>query len=313
MVCAPGIRTDTVDKYIIGLGSSNPGLHPYEIMLNHLDMLKRLPPDEHPVPQKVRFTKINGINFLQAKQDFRQSLAKAKTTIYICIDSFEDFFFDTLTDSASIGGLLRCLGAFTAEVGPVVLRCCIPAEQYFAYLKASSNPIKDFQGQILLHWDSGDLFKICAERYQTFSDFMAKIGVSVHYKQWMSVADSAPLSSGARSCRPMFIREQVFLNRLYHIYYDIPTTASSLDIDTERNFVSRIRSDGRLADISSERIVQGVRSAESLLAAQIIQAYSQPSRTKEQISEALRFLVSNLNTHFTWSISTNYSMAKRRE
>ncbi len=70
--------------------------------------------------------------------------------------------------SLAISGLLKCQGSFRNPGGRNELRCCLPAELYYRFSELSSNPNKDFQNKIILHWRSEELIKLSAYRYSQY-------------------------------------------------------------------------------------------------------------------------------------------------
>lgn len=85
----------------------------------------------------------------------------------IIIDSLEDYLLIDSRKQRIMSGLLKCVGEFGDRVRHI--RLCIPGELYFDVLQCSSNPLKDFTRNLLLHWLPLEIFGIIAWRYMLYS------------------------------------------------------------------------------------------------------------------------------------------------
>jgi hypothetical protein len=108
------------------------------------------------------------MNFLKAKETALNIMKKRNIKAVVLMDSIENYPIEIENFSHAISGLLKCLGAFHVPGFPNEVRCCLPAELYHRFLDISSNPIKDFQNHLTLHWHAGELIKVAANRLKLY-------------------------------------------------------------------------------------------------------------------------------------------------
>lgn len=101
-------------------------------------------------------------------------LEKVSSKALILFDSFERLDVTQAHDRLALSGLLMSLGRMSGERGAFDGKCCIPAEMFHRLTDVSSNVIKDFERQILLHWSNIEILRLCAKRFQTF--------IRIHYR-----------------------------------------------------------------------------------------------------------------------------------
>jgi len=107
-------------------------------------------------------------NLERIKSIVRQILKDADVEAYVLLDSLEEYRLETDRMGLAISGLLRASGRFNQLRRFPEIRVCIPAEMYHKFRSFSSNSIKDFRSQLVLHWHAGELLSLIAHRYRLF-------------------------------------------------------------------------------------------------------------------------------------------------
>lgn len=273
---------------------------PYEVITTMLNSIKSFPPDDWPIPEKIAYKKIANYSFLQAKQIAINKLKQENRQIYLLMDSLENFQLVIPSYSTALSGLLRCLGEFNVRRGdPVILRCCLPAEQYFEYTKLSTNPLKDFRSGLLLHWNAGELIHMCAIRYSRFlkeyhPDFFEKKVQELSFdkrehlqKFWNMIFPYPVLNRLNNEEKPMayILRHTQLLPRHFIVYLNEVISRS-------------IKLDHKAYDINSGHINSGVFHVESTVRDQVLEAYR---TTILSPREACERTLKELKTIFNWS------------
>jgi energy-coupling factor transporter ATP-binding protein EcfA2 len=273
---------------------------PYEIISRMLVTIKSFPPVDWPLPEKIAYKQIGNLSFLKAKEIAAARLAREKTTIYLLLDSLEDFKLDIPSYGTALAGLLRCLGEFNEpRIKSVVLRCCLPAERYFDYMKLSTNPLKDFRSTMLLHWSAGELIHLSAVRYSKF--------LKEYYPDFYN-----------REIRDLILTDRQHLEKFWNLIFPDPVR-SRLNVDENpiayimrhtqllpRHFIffmneiisDSLKQENKAYGIDSSRIRTGIRKAEPYIYEQIIEAYTTPL---QQPKQACDHVLKELNSTFTWS------------
>jgi hypothetical protein len=118
------------------------------------------------------------VSFNDAKQASIFWLKRRGKTAIVLLDSFEMLDVASEVGRLAISGLLRSVSRFHDPNTPVEIRCCIPAEAYFYITSLSSNVLKDFSRQMILHWSAIELMQIAAQRYSAF--------ITIHYPSLIS-------------------------------------------------------------------------------------------------------------------------------
>ncbi len=292
------IRDELLHDYLDGFSILEFDGLPYEIIDRQIAVLKEFPPSARPVAQKVRYTKVNGITFMEAKNRAIQLFHKNNINAFVLIDSLEDYALHKFENSMALSGLLKFLGDATAERTPCIIRCCIPAEKYHLLMSISSNPIKDFQGHILLHWDAGDLVKICAKRYAAYLKYYEPD----FFDKEISYLDLEKRKNAFRFWDKFFPLEIINRNKISEkpVAYILRHTQL-----LPRHFIlimtqilrRSIKIDKSPFKVSERHIVDGVFEAENEIRAQILEAYQAPIHIA---SDACKQFLPELKTHFTW-------------
>lgn len=162
-------RTKKIQAYLSGLGVKTR-LSPYGVMKTVLHVLSERGGSK-PSAVLAEITEelaFNDVTFAEARDQALDWLEENGVRAVILMDSLENFQLDDQTMCYAISGLLKCQGTFRSPGSQCVLRCCLPVELYHRFLDLSSNPNKDFQHQLLLHWHAGELIKLAARRYMTY-------------------------------------------------------------------------------------------------------------------------------------------------
>lgn len=274
---------------------------PYELIETMLSKIKSFPPPDWPIPEKIAYKKIGSISFLQAKQIAVDRLTRENVRIYLLMDALEDFKLDIPTSAAAVAGLLRCLGEFNERrAGPVLLRCCMPAERYFDYTRLSTNPLKDFRNGLLLHWRAGELIQLSAVRYARFLEEY----FPTFFRDHISSLD---------------LRKRDHLKRFWNLIFPNPVTSRLGSEETPMGYILRhtqllprhfirylnaiisrsLKEDKAAYGISSNRIRGGVFDTEKEIMEQILEAYTTP--TTQEPRKACEATLKELKTTFTWS------------
>ena len=289
---------ENIGNYLEGFGIKDFKGSPYELIDRQIDAIKKFPPTARPVPQKVRYTKVNGITFLEARECAVELLRKKKQMAYVLMNSLESYVLHKNENSAALAGLLRCVGKITSERIPLIFRCCIPAEKYFDLLKLSQNPIKDFQGSILLHWDAGDLIKLSARRYAAYLECYEP----EFFRKHVSNLDLEDRKAAFKFWDRIFpseienrngIREHPIAYILRHTQL-LPRHLLLILTEILRR---SIKIDRKPTGIDARHIIDGVFEAEGKIKDQILEAYRTPL---EHAEAACDQLLRELPTHFTW-------------
>lgn len=84
--------------------------------------------------------------------------------VLILMDTMERYRLEQDAANDALGGLIRYLGVLAENEWLLDVRFCLPAELYETFRRASSNVTKDFSTQAVLHWTSGELWRIAAHR-----------------------------------------------------------------------------------------------------------------------------------------------------
>jgi len=272
---------------------------PYEVITKMISSIKKFPPTDWPLPEKIEYKKIGDISFLQAKKIATDRLKKEKDRVYLLLDSLEDFKLEIPSFGTAVAGLLRCIGEFNdAPSGSVILRCCLPAERYFDYIQLSTNPLKDFRNELLLHWSAGELIHLSAFRYSRFlkeyhPDFFKREIDKLDLTQrsdlekfWHIIFPNLVTNRLGQKEKPIaYILRHTQLLPRHFIFLLNEIISRSLKVNE------------RAWGIDSAHVRSGVFEAEELIFEQIMDAYSGVERN---IRQACTETLKELNTTFEW-------------
>ena len=160
---------NAIKQYVSSVGLKKI-MSPYNVMRAIIKILKERGGD-NPLSMISEFLDeimFNGITFTEARTAAIEFLERNNMRAIILIDALEDFQLDNETMCHAVAGLLRCQGSFHFPGSPCELRCCIPSELYHNLIYLSSNPNKDFQHRVLIHWHASELIQLAAHRYSCF-------------------------------------------------------------------------------------------------------------------------------------------------
>jgi hypothetical protein len=156
----------TTRKYVNALGLSE-AKNSYSIMRKVIDSLKVFAEgqEDNSLSENIQKMTFHGVTFKDAQNSAIAFMRESSVRSMILFDSLEDFRLDNETMPHAISGLLKCQGSFSAGANRCTLISCLPAELYFPFLNLSSNPSKDFQHEVTLHWHAKELLRLSAERH----------------------------------------------------------------------------------------------------------------------------------------------------
>jgi len=143
---------------------------PYAFIERLVDLLKKHGEAENIGAISAFFgeTEFNGCTYDQVRSAAIDFIERNDMRAIVLLDALEDFRLDDRTMCHAISGLLRCQGSFRFPGSPCELRCCIPSELYHRLMELSSNPNKDFQHRVIVHWHASELVPLAAARYMAF-------------------------------------------------------------------------------------------------------------------------------------------------
>ena len=110
----------------------------------------------------------NDVSFVEAKDAAERLLKNNKVRAVVLMDSMEDFPLEQHNVARALAGLLKTIGQFSDNSGLAEIRFCVPAEMWHSFYELSSNPLKDFEHHVTIHWHAGELIRICANRLATY-------------------------------------------------------------------------------------------------------------------------------------------------
>jgi hypothetical protein len=84
--------------------------------------------------------------------------------VLVLMDTMEKYRLEQDAVNDALSGLMRYLGVLAEKEWLLDVRFCLPAELYETFRLASSNVPKDFSTQAVMHWTSGELWRVAAHR-----------------------------------------------------------------------------------------------------------------------------------------------------
>ena len=105
---------------------------------------------------------------LRARKQKTRGAGTTGSPVLVLMDTLESYRLGTDLIEAAIAGLLRYLGQQAQNRGLMDIRFCLPAEIYEEFHRASTNAMKDFSSQTVLHWHPGDLLAVAAHRLSLY-------------------------------------------------------------------------------------------------------------------------------------------------
>lgn len=267
-----------VEGQKIDLQESNPYKTAYQALISLVEQFKALNETTKSFGffSQVEQLTSDSITYAKAKE-IAINLLKAKTQRgIILLDSFENLDVTHEESKLTLSGLLRSVSRFHDEHIPVDIRCCIPAEAYFYVTEISSNILKDFERQTILHWSAMEILQLSAKRYAEFirlhhqqayselvepHDFKSRTDTLAFWSRLLP--DTVPNSNAT-------IREETVPYLLRHTQL-LPRHVILL---LNRCFSNHFSRGGKVTDQIDDRLVTTVvRNTEGQIADQIISAY----------------------------------------
>jgi hypothetical protein len=262
----------------VDLQESNPYKTAYQALISLVEQFQTLTATKRSFGffSQVEQFDSDSIPYSKAKEA-AINLIKAKTQKgIILLDSFEHLDVTNEESKLTLSGLLRSVSRFHDERIPVDIRCCIPAEAYFYVTDISSNILKDFERQTVLHWTAMEILQLCAKRYAEYvmlhhqhayselvepHDLQSRTGTLAFWSRLLP--DSVPNTSGK-------MKEATVPYLLRHTQL-LPRHAILL---LNRCFANHFSRGGKVTDQIDEMLVTTVvRNTEAQIADQIITAY----------------------------------------
>jgi hypothetical protein len=117
---------------------------------------------------RFEFVLSTTVSYSDAKTSAKHIFLSDNRKSIILLDSFENLNITQEESSLTLSGLLRAVSRFHDEKIPIEVRCCIPGEAYTYITKLSSNILKDFERQTILHWTAMEILQLCAKRFSVF-------------------------------------------------------------------------------------------------------------------------------------------------
>lgn len=308
----PELRADElIGQYLEGFGLRNFSGAPYEIIDHQIKRMKQFPPSDRPVPQKIRYIKLNGVGFSEAKERANDLLRENRKYVFVLMDSLENYVLHKFQNTMALSGLLRCVGILTGERSQCIFRCCIPAEKYHTLLDLSENPLKDFQGSLLLHWDAGELVQLAAKRYAEYIRYYDP----ELYRSSVSFIDLNSRRGAFEFWKLIFPREipnrnNIHENAIAYILRHTQLLPRHFLFILTRILERSIKHHKQISGVDGQHIVDGIFDAENEIMKQILEAYRATVPAGE---EACKQVLPGLPTLFSWDDFSNVVKRRRDE
>ncbi len=198
-----------------------------------------------------------------------------RSPVLVLMDTLEEYRQELSEASHAVSGLLYYLGRQAENRGLVDVRFCLPVEFYTEWFDLSSNPMKDFSTQTVLHWHAGDLLRVIAHRASLY----LQIADRLRYESVMTNFDINSRGGASAFCRSLLPFRLPNLNSVeeptiaYILRHTQLLPRHVIDI-FNRCLASGIdRTTGSLGPISENNIVRAVRECEQRICSDIVSAY----------------------------------------
>jgi hypothetical protein len=140
-----------------------------------LAVRKRAAEDFATVSSLLDETELNGVPLWVARQSFGAAARAIDWRPVVSMDSLDQYpmYYQggstSTPEAVALQGLFRAASATgRSDTAPYRVRVSFPAELWHYYLDLSSNPLKDFENCLLLHWNSKELIHIAATRLRRY-------------------------------------------------------------------------------------------------------------------------------------------------
>ncbi len=238
-------------------------------------------------------TELNGVPLWAARQSLVEAASKEHCMGIVSLDSLDQYtgiFYKGGILASNAALALQALFRAAAQSGRATdsiyrVRVSFPAELWNSYSTLSSNPLKDFDNSVLLHWDSKELIHVAALRLLKFLEVFrpadyAKLNLvnsNTHKYRWAQelLSNYLPrtMTNGIGTKEPTIsylLRHTQLLPR--HFIHILNRTFSDYE------YV-----DGQFID--EKRVRSAVSEAELLIADAIIDAFKIPHPELENVCQ----------------------------
>jgi len=253
--------------------------------------------------------------FQKAKNDILDYLFRNNTSVFVLFDSMEKYPISNPTFGASMSGFLRAINRIDRSHNSIRIVFALPEELLPFFHGSSENLLKDFEKAFVLRWKPRDLLRIIAHRYRLFLsihersfyeelklnevNFHEGKGLSNFYRQFFSSNITNNLGIEESSIAYL-IRHTQLLPRHFIMAFNHIARSSYKELQNWRKF-------------SPNAIVDGVRSAEELIAEEILKPYN---AIYNNITKNLNSVMGDLPPIFSYGdlhrrinrIKSNYQM-----
>ena len=240
-----------------------------------------------------------GITIEDAKVAAQAWIRKTGRRAIVLFDSIESMDISDTHNKLVISGLLKAVGSFQSLNKTAQFRCCVPAETYFTLLDLSSNVLKDFRSNHILHWHASELLRICAKRYSAFLNIRAKDSINEYVKPFNGFAKRSDVlrfwekilpdtvhntkGDSRENTIPYINRHTQLLPRHFLLIFNrIISTSIQLNKTTQP------------CKIEEDVVKKCVADTESLIVDQVLESYR---RTWPDATDSLKAVLPELNTN----------------
>ena len=255
---------------------------------------QQAPSDFDSVDLMLDNTTVNGVALWEAREDLLRAARRNGCQAMISMDSvdqYSSFLYSggsvMTRDAFSVQSLWQAASETRrrTDLGYGV-RVSFPAELWFHYSKLSTNPLKDFDNSMLLHWSGSEIIRLAAGRLEKFlSIWYPKLvegrsnsGVPLSPNRYaayvLGLYLPATVTNGGGSTEPTIsylLRHTQLLPR--HAILLLNT------IFKDHDFAS--------GQVTNRTIVEAVKIAESIIADGVIDAYDVPHPDLKDVLETL--------------------------
>jgi len=219
--------------------------------------------------------RVSSAEYSELVRGLNEYLKDSDERAVIVMDSLDDFQLENFEVQRALQGLLKCIGRSNRPRARLDIRFCLPAELFHKFRRISSNPNKDFQRELTLHWIAPELRILVAHRillyYQLFEP-----------EQYEALGDvDATRRSGARTIWSTVFppvvrgkncdRDESALSYIFRHTQLLPRHVLILLNSIAQ--ASRRRDGNGSLHFDAESVVQGVRNVEHNVVAEIFTAY----------------------------------------
>jgi hypothetical protein len=203
------------------------------------------------------------------------SRRRGPAPVLVLMDTLEKYQ-DIVNATYAVNGLLNFLGSRGNDNRNLVdIRFCLPAELYLEFMDLSSNPMRDFAGQTMLHWHAGDLLGVVAHRLALYLRLYEPARLDALLAQH-DISHRAGAVNFCQALLPRQVRnsrgeeEPVLAYMLRHTQL-LPRHLIDIFNGSLRAGISRAT--GAIGALEPASIFNAVRECEARIAAGVAQAY----------------------------------------